>query len=189
MVGPLAVAVCGSPRRGANSTALADVVLDELAACGCRCEKVELRDHRLLPCLAHDECADLGVCPQDDDLSGILDLAYAADVLVLATPVYYENVCAQMKLFMDRSFFPYQHDEWLRARAVCLIAVTAETGLDDALAAMRRYVSLSTDHAPVVLTLGGFADTAGEAANDDRLVAEARRVGRALGESLGLSPA
>jgi len=184
----LAVAVCGSPRRGANSTALAEVVLDELAACGCRCEKIELRSHRLLPCLAHDGCADLIACPQDDDLGGILDLAYAADVLVLATPVYYENVCGQLKLFMDRSFFLYQHDLWLRARAVGLIAVTAETGLDDALAAMRRYVALSTRDAPVVLTVGGSADAAGEAAKDDDLIAEARRTGRALAESLGLSP-
>ena len=74
----------------------------------------------------------------------MLDLVYAADGLLLACPVYYENVTAQMKAFMDRNVFRYAHDEWLPARAVGLLAVTAETGLDDALDAMRRYVALST---------------------------------------------
>ena len=54
---------------------------------------------------------------------------YAADCLVLGTPVYYENVSAQMKAFIDRNVFRYAHDQWLRAKAVGLVAVTAETGL------------------------------------------------------------
>ena len=187
--GPLAVGVCASPRRRANSSVLAEAALEELAASGCRCEKVRLARYRLLPCLAHDHCADFAACPQDDDVPGILDLVYAADVLVMATPVYYENVSGQLKLFMDRNLFRYSHDQWLRARAVGLIAVTAETGLEDALGAMRRYVALSTKGAPTVLTLGGYANEAGEAAGDVDLLAAARGLGRELAESLGLSPA
>ena len=49
-----------------------------------------------------------------------------------------------MKAFMDRNVFRYAHDEWLRARAVGLVAVTAETGLEETLDALRRYVALST---------------------------------------------
>jgi multimeric flavodoxin WrbA len=186
---PLAVGVCGSPRRRANSGVLAEAALDELASLGCRCEKIRLARHRLSPCLAHDHCADFAACPQDDDVTAILDLVYAADVLVLATPVYYENVSAQLKMFMDRNLFRYSHDQWLRARAVGLIAVTAETGLDDALGAMRRYVALSTKGGPVVLTLGGYADEAGAAARDAELTASARKLGRDLAASIGLAPA
>jgi multimeric flavodoxin WrbA len=186
---PLAVGVCASPRRRANSSLLAEAALEELAARGCRCEKIRLARHRLSPCLAHDHCADFAACPRDDDVAAVLDLVYAADVLVMATPVYYENVCGQLKTFMDRNVFRYSHDQWLRARAVGLIAVTAETGLDDALGAMRRYVALSTKGDPVVLTLGGYADEAGAVAHDDALLEAARELGRGLAECLGLSPA
>lgn len=186
---PLVVGVCGSPRRRANSSTLADAALNELSAAGCRCERIKLGRYRLLPCLAHEHCADFAACPQDDDVAGVLDLLYAADAIILATPVYYENVSGQLKLFMDRNVFRYAREDRLRAKAVGLIAVTAETGLDDALAAMRRYVALSSASDPTVLTLGGLADDAGAAAADEALLSAARRMGRELAECLGLSPA
>ncbi len=86
---------------------------------------------------------------------------YEADGLLLAGPVYYENVTAQLKAFMDRNVFRYAHDEWLPARAVGLLAVTAETGLDDALDAMRRYVALSTVSQVPTFACGVFADGLG----------------------------
>ena len=91
----------------------------------------------------------------------MLDRVYAADCLILASPVYYENVSAQMKAFIDRNVFRYAHDEWLPARVVGLIAVTAETGLDDTLAALRRYVALSTDHEVPVFTCDGIRGRGG----------------------------
>ena len=63
---------------------------------------------------------------------------------------------------MDRNVFRYAHDEWLRARAVGLVAVTAETGLEETLAALRRYVALSTDgDVAGVHACGGYADDGG----------------------------
>jgi multimeric flavodoxin WrbA len=85
-----------------------------------------LGERRVAGCLGHDDCAERRVCPLGDDAADILDAVYAADGLILATPVYYENVSAQMKAFMDRNAFRYAHDEWLRAKAVGLVAVTAE---------------------------------------------------------------
>ena len=81
------------------------------------------------PCLAHDTCAELPACAIGDDAAAVLDRVYAADCLILGTPVYYENVSAQMKAFIDRHCFPYVHGRWLRAKAVGLVVVTAETGL------------------------------------------------------------
>ena len=94
-----------------------------------------LGERRVAGCLGHDDCAERRACSLGDDAVDILDAVYAADGLVLATPVYYENVSAQMKAFMDRNVFRYAHDEWLRAKAVGLVAVTAETGPDEALLA------------------------------------------------------
>lgn len=185
----LAVAVCGSPRSSANSTLLARAVLGELSDLGCRCETIRLAEHLLLPCLAHDTCAAFDACPRKDDAGEILDRVYPADVLVLATPVYYENVSGQLKLFMDRNVFRYAHEQWLPARAVGLIAVTAETGLSETLDAMARYVALSTQDVPPMARLGVLADEAGEVAGDEAAMERARGMGRELAGYLGLSPA
>ena len=50
-----------------------------------------------------------GVCVQKDDMSEILDAYKKADVLVLATPVYFHGVCAQMKTFIDRTYPIWQN--------------------------------------------------------------------------------
>lgn len=186
-VRPSVVAVVGSPRRRSNSAALVAAALAELEAAGAACDTIDLGALTILPCLAHDGCADFSTCPVDDDARGVLDKVYAADCLILGTPVYYENVSAQMKAFIDRNLFRYSHDEWLRVRAVGLVAVTAETGLQDALDALRRYVGLSTEGEVPVYACGGCADEAGAAAADEGLLAEARAMGQALAGELGLT--
>ena len=185
----LVVAVVGSPRRDSNTAALVAAAVGELETAGAACETIALRDLTIAPCLAHDACADYAACPRADDAEGVLERVYAADCLILGTPVYYENVSAQMKAFIDRNLFPYSHDQWLRARAVGLVAVTAETGLQDAVEALRRYVALSSEGEIPTYTCGGYASDAGEAAGDATLLSEARAMGRALAEELGLKPA
>jgi multimeric flavodoxin WrbA len=183
---PTVVAVLASPRRDGNTTALADVALERLAARGCRCERLRLSLARLAPCDAHDDCADRPECVHPDDAAALLEAVYAADALLLATPVYYENVNAQMKLFMDRNYFRYTHDEWLRAKVVGLIAVTAETGLDETLAALRRYVALSTRHDVPTYGMSGYADERGAAAADPELCAAALRLADDMAAHLDL---
>jgi multimeric flavodoxin WrbA len=171
---PLVVAIVGSPRLRGNTAILVDVVLEELTLRGIRVEKVMLGERRVSGCLGHDDCAARRACQLGDETADILDAVYAADGLILATPVYYENVSAQMKAFMDRNVFRYAHDEWLRATVVGLMAVSAETGLDETLAALRRYVALSTDGDVTIFTVSGFADTAGAVAGRPRMLAAAR---------------
>ncbi len=187
--GPSVVAVIGSPRRGGNTAALVAAALEELEARGAVCETFVLSRLSIGPCLAHDACGDLAACPRGDDAAAVLDRVYAADCLILGTPVYYENVSAQMKAFMDRNVFRYAHGEWLRAKAVGLVSVTAETGLEETLDALRRYVALSSDRKIPVFTCAGYAEEAGAAASDEELLTEARRLGADLAAALGLSPA
>lgn len=183
------VAIVGSPRRRGNTAALVGAALTELEARGAACETISLSSAAIAPCLAHDDCGERDACVLRDDAGSILERVFAADCLILATPVYYENVSAQMKAFMDRSLFRYRHDEWLRAAAIGLVVVTAETGLDDTFAALRRYVALSSDHEIPIHTCGGYASKVGDAAGDERLMAAARRLGAELAATLGLSPA
>lgn len=183
------VALVGSPRARGNTSLLVDAVLAELRRHGLDCDKIMLGRRRIAPCLGHEDCADRAACPHGDDAADVLDLVYGADCLILATPVYYEDVSAQMKAFIDRNVFRYAHDEWLPAKAVGLIAVTAETGLDETLAALRRYVALSTTRDVPVFSLGGYADKLGAVAADAELLTAAGQLGAELAGALGLSPA
>ena len=189
--GPSVVALVGSPRRRGTTATLVATALEELEARGAGCETFELGRLTIAPCRAHDGCGDFEACPLDDDAATVLGRVYAADCLILGSPVYYENVSAQMKAFIDRNLFRYSHGEWLRAKAVGLIAVTAETGLEDTLAALRRYVALSSEGDIPVFTCAGYAVEAGAAvaAADEQLLAEARRLGADLADALGLSRA
>jgi multimeric flavodoxin WrbA len=186
---PHVAAVVGSPRRHGNTVTLVDAALEELERCGCRCTRIMLAELHIDACAAHENCGELAECALADDMADVLEKVYAADGLILASPVYYENVSSQMKAFMDRNAIRYYHDEWLTPKIVGLIAVALESGLDDTLAAMSRFIALSSPQEVPTLSMGGFADKPGDAAADAKLMAEARELGRAMGDRLGLRPA
>jgi multimeric flavodoxin WrbA len=185
---PRVVAVIGSPRRHGNTATLVDAALEELEHSGCDCARIVLSKLRIDACDGHENCGERESCPHDDDMAAVLDTVYAADGLILATPIYYENVSGQMKTFMDRNATRYYHEEWLAPKVVGLIAVAAESSADDTLAAMRRFVTLSNPEELPVVALGGCADKPGAAADDAELMAQARELGRAMAERLGLEP-
>ncbi len=186
------VAVVGSPRRRGNTSLLTDAVLGELERRGVACTKLLLGELSVAPCRGHDDCASFERCTIRDDAEEVLAQVYAADGLLLATPVYYEDVTAQMKAFIDRNVFPYNHGTMLHPRVMGLLAVTAESGLDDTLAALRRFVALSTDDGVEIptFTLAGYADVLGAVAEDDELLAKARALGADMADVLlGTKPA
>ena len=178
------VAVVGSPRAAGNTSYLVDVALDELASRGLAVEKIMLGEHRVLPCEGHDDCEELAACPLDDDAAALLERMYRADGLILATPVYYEDISGQMKVFIDRNCFNNYHEVWLSARSVGLIAVAESTGLDDAIDSLRRFVALSSDKKVKPLSVTGFAYREGDAAGNATLVGAVREMAAAMAAAL-----
>jgi len=58
--------------------------------------------------VACDVCKNNGGdCDQDDDMAEVLDKMIAADVIVMATPVYFYTMDAQMKTLIDRTYARY----------------------------------------------------------------------------------
>jgi multimeric flavodoxin WrbA len=72
-----------------------------------RVDKVTLADKKINYCKACYGCAGTGKCVQQDDMAQILESMMAADVIVLATPVYFYTMCAQMKTVIDRTIARY----------------------------------------------------------------------------------
>lgn len=92
-----------SPRRGGNSDTLCDEFMQGAIESGHRVEKVFLRDKTIHPCTGCGVCSQYKKpCPQKDDAAEIIGKMLAADVIVMATPVYFYTVCGQMKTLIDR---------------------------------------------------------------------------------------
>ncbi len=95
----------GSPRKGGNSETMARWLCEPLAEAGHAIEFVHLDNLALKGCRACNLCkTKLDRCAVMDDLSEVLEKARAADLWVLATPVYYGDVPAQIKAFIDRTY-------------------------------------------------------------------------------------
>jgi multimeric flavodoxin WrbA len=186
---PRVVAIVGSPRANGNTSHLVDVALSELERHGIVCEKIMLGDYRVYPCEGHDECEDLAACPLDDDAVMLLDKMYAAEGLILATPVYYEDVSGQMKVFIDRNCFNNYHEKWLTSRSVGLIAVAESTGLDETIDSLRRFISLSSNTRLKALSATGFAYRIGDAAANDQLVTSVRELAVEMARQVREAPA
>ena len=186
---PRVVAIVGSPRANGNTSYLVDVAIAELGRHGITGDKILLSEYRVLPCEGHDECGDLASCPLDDDTAMLLDKMYAAEGLILATPVYYEDVSGQMKVFIDRNCFNNYHETWLTSRAVGLIAVAESTGLDETVDSLRRFIALSSNAALKPLSATGFAYRLGDAAANEALVASVTEMAAEMARQLREAPA
>jgi multimeric flavodoxin WrbA len=68
---------------------------------------VVLNDKKIGYCTGCYACGGNGQCAQKDDMAQILENMIAADVIVLATPVYFYTMCAQMKTLIDRTVARY----------------------------------------------------------------------------------
>lgn len=92
-----------SPRRGGNSDILCDQFVRGAQDAGHAVEKVFLRDRNIGYCLGCGVCNRTHQCVQKDDMKEILDKMVEADVIVMATPVYFYAMDGPMKTFIDRT--------------------------------------------------------------------------------------
>ena len=179
------LAISGSPRVKGNTDYLVEQALEEAAKLGAQTEKLILSQYEVNPCLGHDNCASFDSCLQKDDTGWILDRFCEADGIILATPVYYYNVTAQMKAFIDRNYFLYKKDRRARARAVGIIVVAEMEGIKDTLYTLNQFVDWSfnvEDDKRFIIV--GYANKLGEAENSLSLVEDARKLGRQMAKSL-----
>jgi len=96
-----------SPRKGGNSDILCDQFMQGADESGHAVEKIFLRDKDIQYCVACYACRGKGDCCQKDDMQDILTKMIAADVIVMASPVYFYTIDAQMKTLIDRCVARY----------------------------------------------------------------------------------
>ncbi|OGP70880.1 MAG: NADPH-dependent FMN reductase [Deltaproteobacteria bacterium RBG_13_58_19] len=93
----------GSPRRGGNSEILLNAFLEGAAQGGADVERIALRELKISPCLEIYHCFKDGTCPIKDDMLPLYEKLLAADVVALASPIFFYGVSAQAKAMIDRT--------------------------------------------------------------------------------------
>ena len=92
-----------SPRREGNSDTLSNEFVRGAIEAGNKVDKIFLKDKNIGYCNGCSVCSLHGKpCPQKDDMPEILGKMIEADVIVMATPVYFYTMSAQMKTLIDR---------------------------------------------------------------------------------------
>jgi len=94
----------GSPRKGGNSDLLCDQFLAGAREAGHQVEKIRLAEKTINYCTGCGACFEKKmVCSQKDDMAEMLEKMVAADVIIMATPVYFYTMNGQMKTLIDRT--------------------------------------------------------------------------------------
>ena len=95
--------IAASPRRSGNSELLLDLFLAGAESGGAEVLKVVAARLRIAACMACDRCWRDGRCVVKDEFQDVYERLIAADVIAVATPVFFAGLPSQVKALIDRS--------------------------------------------------------------------------------------
>ncbi len=130
-----------SPRRGGNSDTLCDRFIQGAQEAGHSVEKIFLKDMKVGYCTGCGTCFHKKPCPQKDDMPTILDKMVAADAIVMATPVYFYTLNAQMKTLIDRTCSRYTEISNKDFYFIMTAADAGKEAMDGTIDSFRRFLS------------------------------------------------
>lgn len=93
----------GSPRIKGNTSILVSTFLTEAQRLGAYTQRLDVARMKISPCQECGTCDREGFCPLDDDMQQVFPLLRQADIVVVATPIFFYGATAQMKTLIDRS--------------------------------------------------------------------------------------
>ena len=131
-----------SPRKGGNSDLLCDQFILGAKEAEHNTEKIFLKDKKINYCTGCGTGLNNGKpCPQKDDMAEVLDKMIKADVLVMATPVYFYTMCAQMKTLIDRTCSRYTEISNKEFYFIVTAADTSKTAMKSTIEGFRAFTS------------------------------------------------
>jgi len=185
------LAIAGSPRRGGNTDQLLDQVIAGAESAGATVERFALSQLEIAPCIECNRCFKTGRCAVQDDYQLLYDKTLEADGLILAAPIFFMNISAQAKAFVDRFQCLWALKYILNApvplpaggqrrRAVFLsTAGWAKTKFDCALYTVRAFLATIDAKLLDTMCINGVDDKGAIAQHPD-LLQQARELGQRL---------
>jgi multimeric flavodoxin WrbA len=176
----------GSPRERGNSSVLAGQVAAGARAAGAEVESIYLHGLDIRPCDACDLCAQQGTgCVIGDDMQTLYPKIESADAIVLASPVYWFTISAQMKLCIDR-WYAFQSYRWqgIQGKQFALVLTYGDTDLytSGGINAINTFETMCRFlKAEVVGMVYGTMMDVGDAEKQPELMEQAYQLGQRLG--------
>ena len=126
------VVLMGSMRKGGNTDLLVQAFVE-----GARKENdvevVSVADYKINPCIGCNTCftREENKCFQEDDMSKVYDKLRLADLVVIASPVYFYGISAQLKAIVDRLHTPARNKFKIKKLALILVGAATMPELFD----------------------------------------------------------
>lgn len=139
--------ISASPRKDGNSDLLCNQFLKGALSAGHHAEKIALREHQINFCLGCGVCNTSHKCVQKDDMGELLNKMVEADVIVLATPVYFYSMDGQLKTFIDRTVPRYSEISNKDFYFIITAADTSHKNMQRTLEALRGFTADCLDGA------------------------------------------
>ena len=118
--------ISASPRRGGNTDTLCDEFMRGAKEAGAKVEKISLEDYKIdffREIDTYMQPDSVAKAQARDEAKQVIDKMLRADVMVLASPVYYLNIDGQMKNLIDRTFYCFMQ---LRDKEFYYITASAD---------------------------------------------------------------
>ena len=126
------IAFNGSPRKEGNTSLLIREVFSELEKEGIATELIQLAGRPLRGCTACMKCGENknSCCAMSgDSLNDHLEKMFAADAIIMGSPVYFSDVTAEMKALIDRAgFVARQNGNLLRRKVGAAVVAVRRAG-------------------------------------------------------------
>ena len=168
----------GSPRKGGNSDILCEEFLRGAREAGHQVEKVRPTEKKIAPCLGCYYCASHGgECVRRDDMADLLQQMIDADVIVLASPVYFYSINAQLKAVIDRTVARWLEMKNKELYYIVTMADECISSADTTLACFRGYAECVEGAVEKGVIIGSGVCEAGTIRNTPAM-AQAYEMGR-----------
>jgi multimeric flavodoxin WrbA len=96
------IAFLGSPRKDGNTELLLKEAIRGIEESGLNVHVFNLNLMNISPCQNCAGCDDTGICIIEDEMAQIYDAIRAADRVILASPIFFFGLSAQIKIMIDR---------------------------------------------------------------------------------------
>ncbi len=179
------VAFNGSPRVNGNTHQALEYVLEELRKEGIETELIDICREDLKPCRACGTCGknkDERCVMKDDRLNEYVQKIKAADGVIIGSPVYFGNMTAQTKAFLDRAFYVARaNGDMFRLKVGAAVAVNRRAGALDTFDEINKLFLISQMIVPGSLYWNiGIGREKGEVEKDE----EGRQIMKVLGQNM-----
>lgn len=123
----------GSPRSGGNTKKMVAAFAEGAATAGHHVDVVDVCKKKIGGCLACEYChtKGRGECIQKDDMQEVYALLREAEMLVIASPIYYHGISGQLKCAIDRFYSTAYPKKPSKLKKVAMILSSGDSDMYD----------------------------------------------------------